>query len=439
MRTQNFYNLTMMTLFFQLMTRQCLVAALVNKSQAVFGLMLGLLLVLSGCGHAPVLLSAAGFDQNLTLAPRYYPKTELGLVDIKSFDVYVESSSVHAVVVGSAQPGKESAVYYLRSEDGGRQWSKPVLISAGVDVPIAARGNDVQLAAANNKIVVLWQTRAEFPNQGPITGVYSSDSGKTWSKTLNPAENNAGDQAHLDLISDHQGYFHVVWLEDPEEHGYQSVRYARSINGGQAWETAKTLDDSTCSCCWNTLLVSRSGALNLLYRDMRPRDMALMQSVDDGIHWQLVSTVGQFNWQFEGCPHIGGGLAESSANVLHSVVWTGTDQKQGLYYVASDTDGKAWYPPYRLSKNALHGDIAAFNDRQLLAIWDEKGPEGLHIEFASSDDAGKTWHNPIALSDLTRVATHPKVVATEAGVLALWTEKSPKQPSQWKLVLFETQ
>lgn len=35
------------------------------------------------------------------------------------------------------------------------------------------------------------------------------------------------------------------WLEDPEKNGYQSLRYARSIDGGVQWQCAQHLDIGT--------------------------------------------------------------------------------------------------------------------------------------------------------------------------------------------------
>ncbi len=395
------------------------------------------LLVLTGCAHDPALYQTTVLDETMP-KNRFYPKAALGLADIKSFDIAVDKQFVHAVIAGNVKKGGALSVYYLRSEDGGRHWLKPVPIGHGALAPIASRGNDIQIAASGEHLVILWQTSGEFPHQGPLTGVYSSDAGKTWLISQNPAANNAGDQAHLDLVADQQGNFHVVWLEDPEEHGFQSVRYARSLDGGAHWEKASTLDDSTCSCCWNRLISLDSGELNLLYRDMEPRDMGLIQSKDQGANWHRVSTVGAFNWRFEGCPHIGGGLAESQTNVLHSVVWTGLEKQQGLYYLGSKNNGVSWSVPKKFGNNAQHGDIAAIDAQHLVAIWDEMGSDGSYIVYARSDNAGTTWTAPISLSKTDEVASHPRAIKTSEGLLLLWTEQPFKQPLQWSMLLLES-
>jgi len=353
-----------------------------------------------------------------------------GLQEIISFDVTTDNSRVHALIAGkSAENTNRVVVRYLTSEDSGEQWSTAVDVATDSN-PIAVRGNDVQIAASGDNLVAIWQTKGELPSMGAMVSRYSHDGGKTWHAGTNPAVDNNGDQSHIDVIADKQGFFHAVWLADPEENGYQSLRYARSIDGGEHWQASQKLDDSTCSCCWNTLAVSPSGELNILYRDMKPRDMALMQSSDNGVTWRRTSTVGAFNWQFDGCPHIGGGLAIGEDNALYSSVWTGLENKSGLYTLHSSDNGKTWSTPLAIGNLASHSDIA-INKQQLTVIWDEREPDGSSIFSAQSKDGGISWSTARRLSATGIMATHPRIISTQHGFLAMWTEKHNKQPSQW--------
>lgn len=387
------------------------------------------LLLLNSCSHT-ALPNKIGPTINLPV------EIDTGLDTINAFDVYVDQDKIHLIVAGgSLKNPKLNPVHYLHTQLDGRQWSKAVEIGQQLPATIATRGNDIQLAVAGNQLLAVWQTQGELPNMGPLVSVYSTDAGQTWAVGSNPAANPMGDQAHLDLVADDQDHFHVVWLEDPEENGYQSLRYANSQDTGQHWNTAKTLDDSTCSCCWNIVKMSPQHTLNLLYRNMEPRDMALLQSANYGQTWLPSTVVGQFNWQFDGCPHIGGALAFSE-DTLHSLAWTGAEQFRGLYYLRSENQGKTWTPPQRLGNKALHGDIAAIN-QQVTAVWDEMEPEGTRIFKAQSLDNGATWSTPTALSPVNSLATHPRLVATYTGYLALWTEKSAKQGSRLRLAVFK--
>lgn len=370
-----------------------------------------------------------------------YSKSTLGLYDISTFDVYVDGEIIHVIAGGKKTANDQSlSIRYTRSEDGGHVWKRPVNLDVHPSGIIASRGNDIQLAAKDEHLVVLWQTKGELPGMGPMISVSSQDNGSTWKQGPNPAEDNDGSQAYIDLIADQHGYFHAVWLEDPEENGHQSLRYARSIDGGKQWSQAVTLDDSTCSCCPNTFALSPKNGLSILYRDMSPRDMSLMQSSDRGKTWRRVSTVGDFNWNFSGCPHAGGGLAyikDNDAIQLHGVVWTGIEENPGLYYLSSSDDAQSWTMPTRLGDTAIHGDIAAFDSRKLFAVWNEMEAEGLSIFYALSENGGTSWLTPERLTEAGNAATHPKLVSTPQGILAMWTEKPRKQPGRLAWQIFK--
>jgi hypothetical protein len=397
------------------------------------------ILTINGCSSDPFLSTAEPKKETAKSTPvAAYSTSTFGLYDVSTFDVYVDDGIIQVIAGGKVSADdKQIKLQYTRSEDGGHHWDNPVPVG-NLLTSINSRGNDIQLAAKGSHLLAVWQTKGEMPGMGPMVSAYSEDNGKTWKQAANPAANNEGDQSHIDLIADQHGNFHAVWLEDPEENGYQSLRYARSVDWGKRWSQAATLDDSTCSCCWNTFAVSPENELNILYRDMKPRDMSLLQSYDDGKSWRHVSTVGEFNWKFDGCPHVGGGLAYTGANnpkQLHSLVWTGAEGESGLYHLSSKNNGNCWSKPQKLGNNPIHGDIAA-SDSNIVAVWDEMEPDGASIFYAKSEDGGTTWLTPIRLTQANNAATHPRLVATEHGLLALWTEKPSKQPGQlaWQLI-----
>lgn len=379
-----------------------------------------------------LLASCTAVIPRATLTTTFYPKTSVSLLEISSFDIYQDGEILHALVSGlKNEKDKTQTIRYLQSTDNGKHWLSPVDVENGFSPALAARGNDVQLAATGQNVVAIWQTQGEIPNSGALVSVYSHDAGKTWHVGKNPAVDNAGDQSHADLIADKKGNFHSVWLADPEENGYQSLRYTRSIDNGENWQPPSKLDDSSCSCCWNTLAISQNDELHVLYRDMNPRDMTLLSSTDNGSLWQSKKTVGEFDWYFDGCPHVGGGITFDENNDFYASVWTGEASKSGLYTVNSITNS-----PVKISRNATHSDIAVLENR-VIVVWDEMSKDGTGIFFAESIDKGTTWTTPRRLSGNGTNSTHPRIVASENNVLIVWTEKQPKQASQWAMTWLE--
>lgn len=389
------------------------------------------LILTGGCVSVPALNSNRPIDPTDDTAA-------FGFYEISSFDIYTDNDSVHLLLAGKKSAhDKQSKLAYSRSEDGGRTWHEVSLLDT-FPPPIASRGNDVQIAAKDGHLLAVWQTSGELPGMGPLASAYSDDAGLTWTARANPAANSAGDQSHHDLAAASNGDFHIVWLEDPEENGYQSLRYARSGDNGMTWNKPLTLDDSTCSCCWNSLRSLPDGHLAVLYRDMKPRDMALLQSKDNGATWQRTGTVGAFGWQFDGCPHVGGSFAQTgtgNAIRFESLVWTGLEAKAGLYYLKSDDGGHQWTQPIKIGNNAMHGDIA-WQDHQTIAVWDEMEPEGTALFYSVNGNDRQGLSAPKHLTPAENSATHPRLATTRYGVMAMWTEKPAKQPGRlvWRML-----
>lgn len=352
------------------------------------------------------------------------------LSDTRSMDIYVEGTAIHALVsgtTGSVMAGT-ARVHYLRSEDGGRTWSNPVVVSTG-KAPAARRGNDVQIAVAGATLVAVWPVAGALPGLAQIAIAFSLDRGRSWQAGTRPGSGPEHvDEGYMDLAADQAGGFHLVWLDDRDETGrHAGVRYSSSVDG-RRWSPVATLDPSSCTCCWLSLVSSGERALGVLYRDDEPHDMALLRSIDG--RWARAGSVGAFGWDFRGCPHAGGALTvtgEASARhlpvMLHAVVWTGREPGTGLYYLRSTDGGRRWGLPHRLGDaRARHGDIAALAGNHLVAAWEQAWPEGSRILISESRDGGAHWSDPIPLSGGRSEAQYPRVVATPLGARVFWTE-----------------
>lgn len=373
---------------------------------------------------------------------RYISPIDAEALSIKKligYDLYQDRKSLHAIFAAAKDKSSQTLIAYLHSEDNGLHWSEPIEIGNRISSTLeSSAGNDVQIAADGKMLMAMWQVRGELPGMGPLVSLYSSDGGKTWTQGANPTASET-DQSHPDLVADSQGRFHVVWLDDRDENGYQGIRYARSSDGGQHWDHRQTVDDSSCSCCWNRLLPGPDNQLYTLYRDMEPRDMALAISGDAGQAWRRRSTVGEFNWVFDGCPHNGGALTISDSGSLHSLVWTGAEHKAGLYYLKSADNGKTWSPPQPMGLGTLafHSDLAALDEQRLLAIWDARGEQGSVVMISTAVDGGNHWARAKQISSPGSSAVFPRLMATASGFLAMWLEQKPGGEKQWLSALIE--
>jgi Neuraminidase (sialidase) len=295
---------------------------------------------------------------------------------------------------------------------------------------------DVQIAAAGERVVAAWTTfdaSSRF-GRGVIATSVSSDGGRTWRPGPNPADDGRdGDHAFIDLAADDRGGFHLAWLD--ARAGPKGLIHARSDDGGVTWNRNVIVDAETCECCWNTLATAPGGRVLLLYRDKNPRDMALAASADGGRSWTAPVPVGRFNWTFEGCPHVGGGLAtaQTAAGLrAYAVVWTGRADAAGVYTLASPDGGKTWGAPLRLGDGtAWHADVAAAGER-VTAVWDARAGDDTAVFASTSTDGGKTWPAATRLTPAGVNASYPRVVHTGKGFRAFWTEQLEGKPVQWR-------
>jgi putative intracellular protease/amidase/YHS domain-containing protein len=354
---------------------------------------------------------------------------------VASIDVAANGPRIH-LLVSSKPGGAGTELHYFRSDDGGATWGDPVRVGEGLPAPNRARrGSDVQIAAAGDRIVAAWQSEGTGSfGGGPMVTATSADGGDTWKAGPNPADDGStGGHGFIDVAADAAGTFHLVWLDSRD--GAQGLRYARSTDGGASWSRNQTLDDETCECCWNAVATGPGGTVAVLYRDKAPRDMAMVRSADGGETWTRTGLVGEFDWDIEGCPHVGGGLAVVPGDgppTIHSVVWTGRAGRDGVYYLGSKDGGRTLGEATRLGDSqAWHPDLAATDSGRVAAVWDARGEETRGIYGAVSEDGGKGWSRPRRLNGAGTTVSHPRVVATPTGFRAFWTERAEGKETTW--------
>lgn len=360
-------------------------------------------------------------------------KRDVVRVGVESLDVAVDGSTIHLLLGDYDTNSKSPALLHLRSTDSGANWSKPVRADAGASAPQGPhRGMDAQLAVSGAKLVAIWNTPGTgFNGRGPMATAISSDGGATWQPGPNPADDaSQGDHSFVDCAADSSGTFHLVWL-DSRGSG-KGLRYANSKDGGKTWSSNATLKSETCECCWNTIAVGADGSVHALFRDKNPRDMAVISSTDQGAHWSDPAKVGRFNWDFAGCPHVGGGLIVRGS-ALHALVWTGATGHSGTYHLSSSDKGQSWSAPQRLGDaDARRGDLASTGDQSLAAAWDRVGDGESSVFSATSANGGKTWTESKQLSVKGINAAYPRVVSVSGSYRVFWTESATGQPSVWK-------
>jgi hypothetical protein len=421
-------------------------------------------ITLTGCANSPGTVTSVTADVTPAGQPAAPVHTFPGVCAV---DVAESNGSVHLILGTPAGPdGKDFVLAHTRSDDGGATWTEPVKIPTDHALPTKMhRGDDPQVAVRGDRVMALWTGRGDGPfGSGPIATELSDDGGRTWrpgptpaaqplppgampKPTETPAARAAPPPAssHGSHAGSHKGSmngtgpgyrfpaaaagadgFHVVWIHAVGEE--RSLRHARLTFGASTFSEATVIDPKICACCWNELKAEPDGTILALYRDQEPSDMSLALSRDGGWSWQPAGHAGQFDWHFDGCPHVGGGIATTGRGNdvrILTTVWTGKSDSTGAYVVAATPRGEWWAPtPLWAAKAAgRNTDIAALPGTQAAAaVWDQSAPEGGQCVYAAfTADGGKLFGDPRRLSAPGENASYPRIVPARGRFVALWT------------------
>ena len=357
---------------------------------------------------------------------------------VSAIDVYAEGDSLHLLVAKSVgDGGKSSELWYHPSIDGGKTWQEAVRVDEGLPSAFSPRrGMDPQIASSNGRLIAVWMIAGtDRWGSGPMAVAVSEDKGQTWKSGTNPSDSGlTTGHGFIDIAADESGTFHVVWLDSRD--GSQGLRYSQSSDGGTTWKANLTLQSGTCECCSNRIVAGPGGKLAVLFRGKDPRDMKVVLSHDNGIQWEAPATAGAFDWQFDGCPHVGGGLALTSdgkEGKVHTLVWTGASSATGVHYAkVSPKSEKAPSPKLMSTSLGNYPDLCSHPNGGLAAVWREAEDEDGTLFYALSSDVGDSWTERKSVHETEGSATHPILVATVDGFRVFWTETAKAGSSVWK-------
>ncbi|WP_290652201.1 exo-alpha-sialidase [Aquisalimonas sp.] len=290
------------------------------------------------------------------------------------------------------------------------------------------RSNDLRIAADGERLLVVWQTTGGgFAGSGPMVMARSDDGGAHWEPAATPVQgDDTESHGFFALSRAPDGRFHLAWLDSRA--GQQGVHHAFTNDTGRSWSAVSTAQPATCECCWNSL-AHLDGEAVLLYRDIDPRDMAVASTANGAHGCSGRERVGRFDWDVDGCPHVGGGLAVSTDNALHALVWTGADNHMGVHHLKRHDQG-AWSEPERLGHPSARAvDLVATADGGLLAAWDH-GSADRTVHVARYQDG--RWGTPRALGESKRRPGFPLLTATAEAAQVFWTERGEDGNRTWR-------
>lgn len=346
------------------------------------------------------------------------------------FDVAAGKDALHLVIGRLLGTNKAVELSYVRIEAADhKKWTEIPIPTTHAPAGNHHRGNDPQIAIHGERIMALWTAKGGGPfGSGPIGIALSDDGGKTWRpgpSPTPPADASRDVGYRFPATTADNTAFHAVWIH--AEGDERSLRHSRLDFGSEQWTPPSVIDSDCCACCWNEMKTGPDGKVFALYRDEEPKDMALAVSDDQGHTWKRTGVVGKFDWEFNGCPHVGGAFAfpDDSSKLIQATIWTGHPDHTGAYALASRDGGESWSAPFRLQtagEQGRHADIAVLSATESAMVWDQRGEEERIVYASHSTDGGGAWTEAKQLSRPGVKSEYPRVAVCDGRFLALWSE-----------------
>jgi BNR repeat-like domain len=240
-----------------------------------------------------------------------------------------------------------------------------------------------------------YQSAFAFSNQAngdnAILVARSADGGRTWSNPVTlrrDSGQNANDKESVTADPTDARYVYAVWDRLTGNNG--PAWFARTVDGGASWETARSIYDPgiNSQTINNQVLVLPDGTLVLFFTELAnvgPANVRLriMRSTDKGVTWSPPTTISD----------------------LQSVGTNDAVTGEGI------RDG------------SILGSIAAGKDGSLAVAWqDSRFAGGAHddIAFVRSADGGLTWSTPLRINAFPDFAAFlPAIAIREDGMIGV--------------------
>ena len=326
---------------------------------------------------------------------------------------------------------QEGKIVLSRSEDLGKTWSAPVLISDEPTDP----GADARPKLAfgrTGEVYLTWTHPMSKPFSGEIRFTRSLDGGKTFSAPITVHADPQEITHRFDAITvAPNGTVFVAWIDKRDvvaaqnagaEYRGAAVYFAVSKDQGATFQGDYKVVDNSCECCRVALTTTTEGEVVALWRHIfepNVRDHAMATLRADGTCSPMRRASFE-DWKVDACPHHGPALAGGEGK-MHAVWFTQSPKSPGVFYCSFRNERPD--TPKRVGDDtAERPDIAASGDSVALT-W--KQFDGVKSQLCGmlSKDGGMTWKE-LSLASAEGASDHPRILTHKGQFYVLWNSRS---------------
>ncbi len=324
------------------------------------------------------------------------------------------------------------------SVDGGRSFSSPVMASPQPEAVMADAENRPKIAVgADGTVHLSWTQGLDKPMSAYIRYARSTDGGRTFSPPVILNDDRQMISHRFDSLAiDGRGGVAVAWLDARRRSAKTvgkspqtdvGIYAAVSGDNGATFGPNRKVADHSCQCCRTGLTWASAGPVafwrHVFGRNIR--DFAIA-----GLGGGPVLRVTDDDWEIDGCPHHGGGIAADGSGHAHIVWFTNGARRKGIFYRrVAQTDfsrggaSPAMSEPMPLgdpARQAGHPAVAAAGSRVLLT-WREFDGQRFSAWAMLSQDAGASWGSPQKLAEAAQQADYTLPLLDARQALVVWS------------------
>jgi hypothetical protein len=326
------------------------------------------------------------------------------------------------------------------SERTAAGWSPAQTVASGNDWFVSWADVPSVMRSSDGTLVAQWLKAVDLKIEAyDLRLSYSRDNGKKWAAPFAPHHDKTISQhGFATLFESPDKGFGLVWLDGRDTARHQSD--PENVEMGvyfatfdPSWkQTAEALaNPRVCECCSTSIAVTSEGVI-AAFRDRSPkeiRDIAVSR-LEKGA-WTEAIPVHVDNWQIDSCPVNGPSITARGRQVAAS--WFTTRDDKGHAYAAFSNDaGRTWSEPVRLDDDTSlgHVDIELLDDGAAVASWVEFTGQRARLRVRRVESSGaRSAPVEIAGSAAGRVSGVPRIARVANDLIVAWTESMGEEES----------
>lgn len=264
----------------------------------------------------------------------------------------------------------------------------------------------------------------------------SADAGRTWSEPFAPHQDGTATEHGFVSLFQLRGSVGALWLDGREMSG--SGHQAHGADGGAMTLRAALLapeggttnewlvDGRVCDCCQTDAAVTTEGVV-AVYRDRTEEELRDISVVRfDGRTWSQPKLIAEDRWRIAGCP-VNGPAVAARGDRVGAAWFTAAGGGRRVYFAKSEDAGRTFAEPVIVDTGAPLGrvDVVILDDGAIVSWLAQSEQGSAEVRLRRIDSAGEAGEvQVLAGTSAARSSGFPQIVSSGGRLVVAWTDTS---------------